>query len=470
LLLQGTASNRDAVGARVEVTGSDGRIRVRCVRAGEGFLGQSSRWLHAGLGKGGSVARLRVRWPSGTVQTFDEVERNRSYLLVEGAESLTRHEVTQPEPPRAEDIPTAVPEGGRGRLFLHHRVPLPALPITDNAGNPATIEPPAAGQAQLIVLWAEWCVPCHAELKILTESQKVLDRERIEVVALHPADSPSAGAAEKRLLSEIGFPHRSGTASAVTGEVLEQTVRNVLMMENPLPVPCSFLVAPDGWVAAVYLGETPLERIRADRSLLDATPSTRLAAATPFPGRWIRPENPAFHALYVPVTLLRHGQLETAANLLRTHESSFVQSPNCALVLGGVAERLLREGEGEGGIDFYRRSLKLDPDNAAAQNNLAWHLATHPDPSLRDGAEAVAWARRAMERSTNPAPGAYDTLAAAYAESGDFAQAVESARQGLLVAEKSGNDSAAERLRTVLELYRVGKPQRSDPAKSSISP
>ncbi len=463
LLLQGAPSNRDAVGARIEITGSDGLTRIRSVRAGEGFLAQSTRWIHAGLGKGGSVAEVRIKWPSGSIQRFGELAINRNYFITEGSAAPVPHHPPPPTFPAAAEIPTAVPDASRGRLLLHHRVPLPPLPITDAAGNTAPLHPPEAGKAQLLVLWAEWCVPCHAELQSLATAQEQLAREGLEVVALH--DPRTGGLNEAAFLAGISFPHRSAAAAGPAAEILDQTVRNLLGMENPLPVPSSFLIGPGGWLAAVYLGETPLEQILADRRLIEAEPSARLASVTPFPGLWLRPDNPSFHALYVPVTLLRHGMFEEAAAFLRAREPSFVASPNYPLVLGGLAERLiLQPGRGGDAIAFYRRSLELDPGNRAVMNNLAWSLSTHPDPALRDGVEGLRWARKAFAAIPEPPPGAYDTLAAALAETGAFAEAVRTVQTGIRLAQDRDDRAAGDRLREALELYQQRKPQRSDPS------
>ena len=56
------------------------------VRAGTGFLSQSSKWLHFGLGSGAPEVRLvRVRWPGGNSETFVGIENKRRHRLTEGA-------------------------------------------------------------------------------------------------------------------------------------------------------------------------------------------------------------------------------------------------------------------------------------------------------------------------------------------------------------------------------------------------
>ena len=69
-------------------------------------------------------------------------------------------------------------------------------------------------------------------------------------------------------------------------------------------------------------------------------------------------------------------------------------------------------------------SSKLVPDMAAALNSLAWLWATCPDGQLRDGRRAVEYAQRAVQNGGDENAWILGTLAAAYAEAGDFLQAV----------------------------------------------
>ncbi|MCY0725627.1 hypothetical protein OVW19_28220, partial [Klebsiella pneumoniae] len=69
-------------------------------------------------------------------------------------------------------------------------------------------------------------------------------------------------------------------------------------------------------------------------------------------------------------------------------------------------------------------SLRLAPKNAEAHNSLAWVLATAGVPGFRDGNRAIELARKALTLGGWSDPGHLDTLAAAYAEAGDFKEAV----------------------------------------------
>ena len=113
----------------------------------------------------------------------------------------------------------------------------------------------------------------------------------------------------------------------------------------------------------------------------------------------------------------------------------------------------------------YQESLRLQPDQASLLNNLAWIRATHPDARLRDGAGAVSAAQRAVELSHGD-PAMMDTLAAAYAEAGRFADALATARKALALVGKQNDEAAASGLRARIALYTAGQPYRQMPPQA----
>ena len=84
-VLRGTKSNRDAIGAVVEVDG-----QVKQVTAGSAFLSQHTKTLHFGLGEAGSAKRVRVHWPSGTQQELGALEAGYRYIVEEGSAPAER--------------------------------------------------------------------------------------------------------------------------------------------------------------------------------------------------------------------------------------------------------------------------------------------------------------------------------------------------------------------------------------------
>ncbi len=81
--LQGRASNRDGIGARI-VLEANGRRQTDECRSGTSYLSHSSLRVHFGLGRSKHVDRLEVRWPSGHQDVWTNLEVDRVHTLVEG--------------------------------------------------------------------------------------------------------------------------------------------------------------------------------------------------------------------------------------------------------------------------------------------------------------------------------------------------------------------------------------------------
>ena len=111
-------------------------------------------------------------------------------------------------------------------------------------------------------------------------------------------------------------------------------------------------------------------------------------------------------------------------------------------------------------IKRWQEALRLKPDWLEPLNNLAWLLATHPDPKVRNGTQAVKLALRATGLTRQRDAGAFDTLAAAYAEAGQYKEAVAAAEQALKLANASGDKELVNQIQAHLDLYRTGRPFR----------
>jgi Flp pilus assembly protein TadD len=92
--LQGVESNRDAIGASVELEHAGGRL-VRHVAAGSGYLSQHTKVLYFGLADSAIASKVRVRWPSGRVQEFENLAAGFRYRIVEGSRELRRQPFLQ---------------------------------------------------------------------------------------------------------------------------------------------------------------------------------------------------------------------------------------------------------------------------------------------------------------------------------------------------------------------------------------
>jgi tetratricopeptide (TPR) repeat protein len=119
-------------------------------------------------------------------------------------------------------------------------------------------------------------------------------------------------------------------------------------------------------------------------------------------------------------------------------------------------------------IRCWRETLEIDPTNVAAQSGLAWTLATAPDPTLRNGAEALAISQRLSQTTEASNPMILRVLAAAYAEAGRFPEAIETTERGIAFATSQYRSDLAALLQSDLKLLQSGQPLR-DGGKSPIT-
>jgi tetratricopeptide (TPR) repeat protein len=142
--------------------------------------------------------------------------------------------------------------------------------------------------------------------------------------------------------------------------------------------------------------------------------------------------------------------IDDAAKLLPTPQQ-------ISLYLGAGTE-FYREHAFEAAVRLYRRGLSLGYAPILA-NNLAWILATGRDSQLRDGHEALRLAQSLAETSPQD-PTFADTLAAAYAENGDFDRAVQIATQAISLAHAAKNEPLATEINRRLSHYTARQPWR----------
>jgi len=112
------------------------------------------------------------------------------------------------------------------------------------------------------------------------------------------------------------------------------------------------------------------------------------------------------------------------------------------------------KGQYDRAISDYTKALELNPGDARVCNSLAWLLATAKKPAFRKGEKAVELALKACELSGWKNPGYLDTLAAAYARTGDFENAVKWQEKAFMSPKIAMEAGAQQRLR----LYRERKP------------
>jgi Tfp pilus assembly protein PilF len=181
----------------------------------------------------------------------------------------------------------------------------------------------------------------------------------------------------------------------------------------------------------------------------------------------LRPDNSPAHE-NLAKALLQKGQV---ADALIQYRKLFELQPDNIEVHNIVGTVLTQQGRVGEGVEEWQKVLAIQPDNGNALSNLAWVFATSPDQSFRDGPKAVQLAEQALRISGGRIPILFRTLAAAYAESGEFSKAIQTAQQGIELANSQGNSGLATELQGNIALYQEQQPLR-DPslANDSSSP
>ena len=319
LRLSGTSSNKDAVGARVVLDLGDNRLRSKTVRAGDGFLAQSSKWLHFGLGNKATISSATVYWPGGKVEKISGLKMHQYHTLEQGkGQAVLWKPPTDNSAINTSQI-TFNESNDTTRTWLIGRIPLPRLEGIPNTGD----------SPKLINLWSESCAPCVAEISEWTKHEKQIRDAGLDIFAINVGLLDG----NQRKTTPITFPFNSGKASPEMLDVLDIFHRTFVELQQPLPIPTSFLLDKKGRVAAIYKGHVPLSTLLDDVALLSKPESEARDAAVPFPGRWASdlfpPQairlaesfaaagNPSLRKRYLKDYLLRFQSAETRLYLGR---------------------------------------------------------------------------------------------------------------------------------------------------------
>lgn len=403
----GVGTNRDAVGARVELATTDGVLR-RSVRAGEGFLSQSSRWLHFGLGDSEVSGPVRVSWPGGGSEAFADVAAGGRYRIVQGsgraapAPAPTRGRTLEP----GDQQPPAPSTGSR--VVLAPRPPAPSLTLRPFGGGETVAVQAERGRPLLLNIWASWCVPCRFELQDLADEADALRAAGLEIAALSTDGmgevATTTEEAARSFMDEIRFPFLNGMATEETLDKVEIVKRSLFDRRFPLSLPFSMLIDGDGRVAALYRGGVTAADLLADLELLDARDADLRAASAPLPGRWFT-EPPGEVSLASYARWYEEGFPEESVALLRrsveVEQARLGDSGAASFEQQGARDRLFkslqrltvlegRRGDDEAAARYARAAFDLEPDDPAAR--AAWQnalLDAGDTGSVRAQAEAA---------------------------------------------------------------------------------
>jgi tetratricopeptide (TPR) repeat protein len=157
--------------------------------------------------------------------------------------------------------------------------------------------------------------------------------------------------------------------------------------------------------------------------------------------------------------LMRRDPDEWRALRLRGDAKLAISEHDSAIEDYEQAIKVLERLRSEAGEEITDATLALDEDYSGALNNLAWVLATSPEDELRDGERSVELGLKACEVTEYGKAHILSTLAAGYAEIGDFEKARKWSAMAVELGEEEGN-AQLEQLKLELESYKEEKPWR----------
>jgi Flp pilus assembly protein TadD len=336
--LRGTRSNRDAIGAVVQV--NSGNVRnCQFVRAGSGYISQHTKTLHFGLGDNPAAELVQIRWPSGLVQEYRNLPAGFIYIIDEGSNDVARRPFLIRQPGRAgtplvgdnqpcleatwllQPVPLPEPRSGPTFLCLFNGT-IPTLPdgIPFKSVNLAV---ESADLGACYALFRKYLFDYRTELSL---PLLLLIDERGFAHKVY--STIPAAAALRTDLEQMRNPDRTALALPFAGTYYTAPVRNYFRLG------AAFLWAGYPETAVIYLNE-----------VVRRTPDNFLAR------------------LCLGQIHLETGRVDEAREHL---ERAAQLNPESASVWNDLAGIEMRRGYYAAAVEDLKKALAIDPNDSAA--------------------------------------------------------------------------------------------------------
>jgi len=366
--LQGTKSNRDAIGATITIE-SGSRRQTRMLQAGSGFLSQHSKDVFFGLGEVIDPVSATIRWPSGLVQELHDLPTNHRVWVKEGVEAwradpfkpatVTRSSAVAGR--EGESLPATV------ESWLLAPIAAPEFSLAELSGKTRTLQE-FRGRIALLNFWAVQCPQFREELSILQKLHTGWASRDLQVAAVNVDNATDNDLRTIIRDLRLSFPILQGSDDVVA--IYNILYRQMFDRHRDLTLPTSFLIDENGDIVKVYQGPIDAEQVEADFRRIPRTDAERLALALAFPS--------VMHTLEFDRNYLSYGALFFQRGYLDQAEASFQQAlrddPASAEALYGIGSVSLNQNKNSAARETFERVVKLKanyPDTLPdAWNNL----------------------------------------------------------------------------------------------------
>ena len=440
--LQATRGQPDAIGARVTVrlAGQEKQPLMREVRAGEGFLTQTTKRLHFGLGPGATISALTVRWRGGVEESFVPPKAGAAYVLREGAGTAVVESLRRQPPAVLKGGPVSLPEQTfPGRVRLAAPVPVPPVTWKPLSGPGRRLDG-ESDRPTLAILWSPDEPDTAGTLAAAGALRKAFPAEQrsaepaLEVLALADGDIPTS----RKLAAEAAAASPGLTLGFLDGtgmERLERLGRACFEMELPLKAPAAWLIDRRGQVVAWYRSLPEADAVRDDLAASIAGADGLLRTHLPFAGTWHRPPT-----VYQPLEvagymLLQQKDASASADYLLRNREAFRRSLRYAAHCRETAAALpfgeKHPADNATAIALLRESLQFGPTVDSACDELARRLLNASPPATGALTDALIYAMKAVGASRREHAGFLLTQARAEKALGKSGDASRTATEAL---------------------------------------
>ncbi len=434
-VLQGTKSNRDAIGARVDVDG-----QVKWLEAGSNFLGQHSKRMIFGLGSAENVKRLRITWPSGSVQEWENLRPGFTYWIVEGGKEAdakpfrprsplesrplaVQNDVALRDTWLVEPLPLPEPQTGPCLLAITHGEEARALTGVElRVIDLSTATPERRQYYEIFRRYLfDWRTKLHTPLFLLLNE----NGQAVKVYAEQRSDDPRTKLQVAAVRADLASL-KSGGGSAIpfSGITILPMHRDYYKLgaaflwygypEAALPYLEQKLVrTPDNPRVLLLVGQIHLRAGRLDRAEQSMDNALRV--------------NPKFAEAMAELGGVSEARGDWP-KALQKYEQALALKPDLLDTLLNAAVAAEHLGDTKRSEEFLRQALKVNPDSADAANRLGLLCAKQDRTD-----EARTYFEQAIAKKRDFS-GAINNLGVLYLKTGKVTDAVAAFKYGIQVA------------------------------------
>lgn len=392
--LNGTKSNRDAIGAAVAIETAAGRQTKR-LQAGSGFLSQHSKDLFFGLGEANGNLSATISWPSGLVQEVKDLPPNHRVWVTEGSEPSRIEPFKTNTMQRNSSVPLlSEPLPDTTETWLLVPISAPDFSLPDSQGKSWTLSA-LRGKPVLLSFWGADSPGSAEDIGSLARFHGEWMRDGLQLVVIR---------VDEQRAQEARTPFPILRASDEATATYNLLFRYLFDRHRDLLIPTSFLIDAQGQIVKVYQGRTDPKSLEKDFRNIPRSAAQRLARALPFPGistnfefgrnylsmgsiffqrGYLEPAEDFFtcaleddpssaEAFYglgsVYLKKEKNSQARECFERAAKSKASYPEtSPNAWNNLGLLATR---EGDTASAIGYFKQALQTDPDHFIALENL----------------------------------------------------------------------------------------------------